>query len=891
MKQLSFKLDDLFLYYKRIDIFSFMLGFEYQETKRKKNIVGASLTLIVIIISIIISFLYGKDIYQRKLPNVSLTDEFLKDSNFTMNDFTVFFLVSDSLGNILEEPFKYVYPHAQYLSRINSVTQFGGEKYNNFTRCERRHFSNIERHLSSSEIEVYLALPTICVDYHDDALILNSYGYTNSSYINYAFEFCNSSLHENLTCGENLSDYFQELYIRFYFINSYADSLDYKHPVKYYLDVINQQITNTYLKRNFIRFINNKFIADDGWLLENNKITHHISLKSVKLEINNISQTFPYDRYWISIESPQIRENRLRNYVKLQDLLGKIGGFVSGFIIIINILFYHYFRFKYLVGINETNNSINSNINEKSFSFLLSRDNKQSDVDGKDDNTKNISKHNCSNNRSINKIKRLKFTDYYNYIDFINSYPNRPNNLKFILDESNYSNNKKKLNNNKEDYDMNEVNNHSNSQQFNLLINNNNTLNKTCIEKLDDEINDKYSFTNTNNIKINNNKDILNNLNSVYYKSSNEEKLNNEFINFANNNDIITNSNRILKNNTYNYKVVIENNDNTRESKYETEINDEEIGLPSPIPISNNRSNYNFNNNMMIRSNANKSINCKSISNSKAFNEFSKYNQNSESAANNSKGNTSQFDHSKTIKLTDQLYISTHKNNISNESNTIVNKQVSILDTNDYKKNISIDNNDYSINNNADNMFRISSKNIENINNFISNSNNSSLSKKNINSNDKKNSICKTNNRITDNTDQVETQEDVKLQTNSNFMNLANKTDINTKIRNNNLLNSKSKSNDFSYLKSKILVNDVVQVKIKKIKNENKDYIISKQNNTLTNNSSVSYFYYIKSILCCEYKKKTIIKLHLKEIAESLDFFKVYKLNNLIYHKLDKKQL
>ena len=342
-----YKMDtsQLLYYYKKLDIFSFLMGYERNESKRKKNYFGASLTVLIFIATSILSFLYGKEIYERKIPQVSLTDTYLKDSSFSLKNFTVFFMLSDTLGRISAEPLRYIKPSALGLSRQNSIVTYAGYKNYTFHRCTRNDLINFENKFGYDNIKQYTEdLFTICVDYDDDAITLNPYGFANSSYINFAFGLCQEN------CAEDLDDKKEDLYVRMFFVNTYADSLDHETPVKYFLDTINQQISIDVLKRIYVRIVNKLFISDEGWFLESIMRQEYLGLLNTNLEINSKTKIFPDDLYWITFECPQIRHYRYRNYMKIQDLLAKMGGMISGFMIIINVLFYHYFRFNYLVS-------------------------------------------------------------------------------------------------------------------------------------------------------------------------------------------------------------------------------------------------------------------------------------------------------------------------------------------------------------------------------------------------------------------------------------------------------------------------------------------------------------------------------------------------------------
>lgn len=248
-------------------------------------------------------------------------------------------------------------------------------------------------------------------------------------------------------CANDYKVIHTEAYIQMFYIDSYVDNLDYNNPVKKYLGNLNQQITDTLLKRAFITIVNDLYISDNGWMIEDKRQTSYYSLDSTKIEINNISQDSPGSVYWITLESSYLRTKNVRNYMKVQDLFAKIGGIVNAFIIIIQIFFSHYFRYNMIMSIRKFLNPSKNDIVQSSFNSVklsnrkIIKNNLKSEGDLLETN-KDAAENNSSNkiNLSSNADNLLTNNKSSNQLDQLNN--NDENCKKTInVNMNNYINN------------------------------------------------------------------------------------------------------------------------------------------------------------------------------------------------------------------------------------------------------------------------------------------------------------------------------------------------------------------------------------------------------------------------------------------------------------------
>lgn len=378
---------------KNLDLISDEVGFELNDFKRYKTYLGAFVTVIITIFSLVIAILQGQEIYLRKNPDISISSDYQDYSTVYMDETPFFFVISDTYGYELKDINRYLDIQFYLINRTNSIIDYYGPMYGSASRCKNSNFDKFTGVMTESTIDSFLSVSSMCFDYDHEAVIKNGYTYTNSSFVSISFGICNR-YSPGSNCADDLEEKITELYISTYFLNSYADTIDYEGPIKYYLDVLTQQVSYGFLKRMYVRMTRNAFESENGWLLQN-KVKYSFSLlKDIQLDVNSISSSSPLDIFWITLESPQLNKSYYRKYTKIQDIFASIGGLINA-LIISKLSFYDYLRFRYQVDLVSS----------------LIEDNEKSNL--KDNNIKQINKENfisIKNNLqnpdiSINKFK------------------------------------------------------------------------------------------------------------------------------------------------------------------------------------------------------------------------------------------------------------------------------------------------------------------------------------------------------------------------------------------------------------------------------------------------------------------------------------------------------
>lgn len=424
---------NFFKHIKYLDIFPEDTGFIHEGKRNYRSYIGVSLSICVIVASIIVAFMFGKEVYERKTPSASSSKEFRPTSRIDLSKWPVFFIISDGYGRQLEDIHSYYDIKALKMNftEDGKVDQLIYHPLWRLDRCNISHFEYTKNFISIEIIETYLQLPTFCWVPNEEAFVQNPYKDSNSSFILFDIIACNKSATK---CADDYEEVIPEAYVQMFFINAYIDSLDFSNPVKYFIQSINQQITNTVLKRNFVRLIENEFKSDNGWMVEDYKNTEYYYLDSITTEINNIAPGWPLSYLWITLESPKLREKTLRTYMKVQDLFAKIGGIVNAFMIIVQLIFTHYLRYNYVMRLRchlnpPVDNNNKPNLNNLNVSLGIISSNNRLISNNLSSVAKYKEDQNESNFNSNNDIINLN-SHKNTKVDFLNKSNNKNTNIR-----------------------------------------------------------------------------------------------------------------------------------------------------------------------------------------------------------------------------------------------------------------------------------------------------------------------------------------------------------------------------------------------------------------------------------------------------------------------------
>lgn len=425
---------------QKIDLLGNRFSFEINSSKTQKTAIFGVFSILLYISSFILAFMFGKEVYERKLPSVYLMNERVKKSEVFLRNFPLFFKfcwVNGTLLSNLEDYFDFQITNMHFDDNYNITYEF----LQPTTNCSSSLFSSSNPELLNkilSKNEEYMCVDT--TKNNTNSSFYNGFSDYNSANVKFEVFRCNPKVRK---CAENIESLMKEIYVVPTFINSYVDSSNYTNPVQYYISSFAIQTTDEISKFITLYFEKSLYSSDNGFLLEDIYTDVFVMLKTMLTDVNSNKIGDKIKMLHFNLACPNIRSVIKRNYLKIQDLIAKVGGLVKGLLLIVSVLTFNYNSFLYNTSIyrilkkrfgiekDKKDNEISHNnylkatktIEKTSKTSKIQENNikKQEDFENiSDDNSKKqINNLNEAIKLSMTSIKNIEFDYEIDYVDFI----------------------------------------------------------------------------------------------------------------------------------------------------------------------------------------------------------------------------------------------------------------------------------------------------------------------------------------------------------------------------------------------------------------------------------------------------------------------------------------
>ncbi len=130
-------------YVKYLDIFSEEIGFVDQGKKNYRSWLGVGLSILLIAASVVLILMFGQEVYKRQKPNVAISDTFIEYSRINMQEWPIYIILSDHIGEKIKDVKKYY----NIVTYKQNYTMKGDTEFSDYTpyhkvvRCNYTHFS------------------------------------------------------------------------------------------------------------------------------------------------------------------------------------------------------------------------------------------------------------------------------------------------------------------------------------------------------------------------------------------------------------------------------------------------------------------------------------------------------------------------------------------------------------------------------------------------------------------------------------------------------------------------------------------------------------------------------------------------------------------------------
>lgn len=585
---------------KKVDLFGKPYVFEEHENNKFNTNIGVSLTFLIIISCIIMGWLFGKEIYERKTPTVISSDELVDIARISVKEFPIFFgFITGAGRNVAEAP-NHIDMNIKYMN-ISEQLASNVEYFDGYKRCTADDYSDTYKEQVATlmhKMESYSFITLWCIN-QNYMSFQNDYASANSTLISVMFSYCNNSTR---ICGtqEERDRIMKDLYVVMVTIETVVNPNDINNPYTYYEVITPIQVGDAFLKRNFLSIERRKLKTNRGWILDD--IVEEEYLVQSKLS-RDVTTSYDGNLLWVTIDSPNVRNKIERSYMKVQDMLAKVGGFFNALFLCIMVLTKSYVDFSFY-------NQIFLHFSDEKKAVLKKKKTFRN-FETIDYVVKKMKKHNLLD---IDEIIDPNLMCSYVRASIRESITKNRNPLNFMNKKNNSSGN----NNNNNELDD------SNSNVRNNFFNKNNNdekLSKSDLSKSSGNVSaNDQSVLSTNkkqtNIKLNNINSIdvkdllqrqshyLRNFNNNIEKADNNNGSNNISNNNSNNN--YNNRGNSLMHNKVLYKSKKNTYKSNQESKSEIAMMNNFIKEEDENSVSNNPDKLGYQRNNQINNNNNR---------------------------------------------------------------------------------------------------------------------------------------------------------------------------------------------------------------------------------------------------------------------------------------------
>jgi hypothetical protein len=228
--------------FRKIDIFGKQIGFEENDSIKYRTALGAVLSLLVILTSSVIGFLFGQEIYQRKESNTRFSKNLVPLSKVELNKSPLVFGASYLNGTIIQN--------------INEYFDFDTEVYF-FDDKMVANFNTLKVFDCDSNTLPSLLSDTLCgvnsgckcFDPLENVYYQNGLGNPNSATLSIGFMPCNPLKRK---CANDLDIVLRNFYISILIANSYVDANNYENPIKHFVQNLVFLSSKDFYKRSLI---------------------------------------------------------------------------------------------------------------------------------------------------------------------------------------------------------------------------------------------------------------------------------------------------------------------------------------------------------------------------------------------------------------------------------------------------------------------------------------------------------------------------------------------------------------------------------------------------------------------------------------------------------------
>lgn len=332
-----------------IDLYGIEYSFRENSDTKYHTIQGSLLSLLSYTAIIVVSILFGKEIFVNRIPYVNSGEKLIpfQESEVNLSYFPIAFLFQNGSDLSTMDPRNY------YSVKYMVFTNDENNVYTNtpplpldFVKCnfddiEKRY--NVEGSIQDKD--------NYCLNFNN-ITIYNDGSDRNSR--NVVINLSKCDIKTNPNCKDPF-EYSETMNLWISSINHIIDAENYLNPLTFRSTSVVSRMSLKALVANRFNFKVNKIETDVGKVFDDIKSDKYITTdpieQSLVLNSSNAGLTSPI-LFRMFLNSNTLSNVMTRRYMKAQELLSRIGGITNAIVILGYIIIYN---FNYFSFVNETN--------------------------------------------------------------------------------------------------------------------------------------------------------------------------------------------------------------------------------------------------------------------------------------------------------------------------------------------------------------------------------------------------------------------------------------------------------------------------------------------------------------------------------------------------------
>lgn len=332
--------------FRRLDYFSTPVNMKINSSDSHPTMFGSGLTLLYGISFCLITFFFGKDIYQRKRPELMATQFFDTTpprTSFSPNDGPMFFgLIDESTLQYFNDPSYY---HVNFSQVVVKWTT-----HENGTRTKDTMIFETEAipcdksfHITKPELKddgTYQSVPIqkfYCFDHANmqfQPYVQGNLDISDYQGITAFFYRCENTTEKQICKSpEEIEQKLKKSWINFYYTDMIVQPTDFGSPFKYFIGNLYQKIMTGFTKYWYLDYTRYFINSDEGLVVESLS-------ERTEQKFNVFRSSLLFENAFAKIDiQPSFWNNQIKRiYTKLPKIIAEVGGFMSIILIFVKLI-------------------------------------------------------------------------------------------------------------------------------------------------------------------------------------------------------------------------------------------------------------------------------------------------------------------------------------------------------------------------------------------------------------------------------------------------------------------------------------------------------------------------------------------------------------------------